>query len=264
MSRIQTTFTNLANNKRKALIPFITAGDPHPDMTVNLLHALVDSGADMIELGIPFSDPMADGPVIQRASERALANNVGINKTINLVKDFRKDNEHTPIILMGYANPIEAIGLTNFVGAIKEAGVDGVITVDYPPEESKEFVSLLLKNDIDSIFLLSPTTEDERIKLIISQATGFIYYVSLKGVTGSANIDMEQVSERVNNVRQFTNLPVAVGFGVKDAKTAKEVAAIADAVVIGSRIVLEIEQSNKDDLIGNIKKLMREMKDAIE
>jgi len=191
MSRIQTTFTNLANNKRKALIPFITAGDPHPDMTVNLLHALVDSGADMIELGIPFSDPMADGPVIQRASERALANNVGINKTIDLVKDFRKDNEHTPIILMGYANPIEAIGLTNFVGAIKEAGVDGVITVDYPPEESKEFVSLLLKNDIDSIFLLSPTTEDERIKLIISQATGFIYYVSLKGVTGSANIDME-------------------------------------------------------------------------
>ena len=147
MSRIQTTFTNLANNKRKALIPFITAGDPHPDMTVNLLHALVDSGADMIELGIPFSDPMADGPVIQRASERALANNVGINKTIDLVKDFRKDNEHTPIILMGYANPIEAIGLTNFVGAIKEAGVDGVITVDYPPEESKEFVSLLLKND---------------------------------------------------------------------------------------------------------------------
>ena len=264
MSRIQTTFTNLANNKRKALIPFITAGDPHPDMTVNLLHALVDSGADMIELGIPFSDPMADGPVIQIASERALANNVGINKTIDLVKDFRKDNEHTPIILMGYANPIEAIGLTNFVGAIKEAGVDGVITVDYPPEESKEFVSLLLKNDIDSIFLLSPTTEDERIKLIISQATGFIYYVSLKGVTGSANIDMEQVSERVNNVRQFTNLPVAVGFGVKDAKTAKEVAAIADAVVIGSRIVLEIEQSNKDDLIGNIKKLMREMKDAIE
>ena len=264
MSRIQTTFTNLANNKRKALIPFITAGDPHPDMTVNLLHALVDSGADMIELGIPFSDPMADGPVIQRASERALANNVGINKTIDLVKDFRKDNEHTPIILMGYANPIEAIGLTNFVGAIKEAGVDGVITVDYPPEESKEFVSLLLKNDIDSIFLLSPTTEDERIKLIISQATGFIYYVSLKGVTGSANIDMEQVSKRVNNVRQFTNLPVAVGFGVKGAKTAKEVAAIADAVVIGSRIVLEIEQSNKDDLIGNIKKLMREMKDAIE
>ena len=264
MSRIQTTFTNLANNKRKALIPFITAGDPHPDMTVNLLHALVDSGADMIELGIPFSDPMADGPVIQRASERALANNVGINKTIDLVKDFRKDNEHTPIILIGYANPIEAIGLTNFVGAIKEAGVDGVITVDYPPEESKEFVSLLLKNDIDSIFLLSPTTEDERIKLIISQATGFIYYVSLKGVTGSANIDMEQVSERVNNVRQFTNLPVAVGFGVKDEKTAKEVAAIADAVVIGSRIVLEIEQSNKDDLIGNIKKLMREMKDAIE
>ena len=264
MSRIQTTFTNLANNKRKALIPFITAGDPHPDMTVNLLHALVDSGADMIELGIPFSDPMADGPVIQRASERALANNVGINKTIDLVKDFRKDNEHTPIILMGYANPIEAIGLTNFVGAIKEAGVDGVITVDYPPEESKEFVSLLLKNDIDSIFLLSPTTEDERIKLIISQATGFIYYVSLKGVTGSANIDMEKVSKRVNNVRQFTNLPVAVGFGVKDAKTAKEVAAIADAVVIGSRIVLEIEQSNKDDLIGNIKKLMREMKDAIE
>ena len=264
MSRIKTTFKGLAEDKRTALIPFITAGDPHPDMTVKLLHALVESGADMIELGIPFSDPMADGPVIQRASERALANNVGINKTINLVKEFRKDNTHTPIILMGYANPIEAIGLINFVDSIKKAGVDGVITVDYPPEESKEFVSLLLENDIDSVFLLSPTTEDGRIQLIIDQATGFIYYVSLKGVTGSANIDIEQVNERVNNVRKFTKLPVGVGFGVRDAKTAKEVAAIADAVVIGSRIVLEIEQSNKDTLIDNIKKLMREMKNAIE
>ena len=249
---------------KAALIPYVTAGDSHPGLTVPLMHSMVKAGADAIELGVPFSDPMADGPVIQRASERALANNVGINKTINLVKDFRKDNTHTPIILMGYANPIEAIGLINFVDSIKKAGVDGVITVDYPPEESKEFVSLLLENDIDSVFLLSPTTEDDRIQLIVDQATGFIYYVSLKGVTGSANIDIERVTERVNNVRKFTKLPVGVGFGVRDAKTAKEVAAIADAVVIGSRIVLEIEQSNKDTLIDNIKKLMREMKDAIE
>ena len=263
MSKIQSTFAQLKSENKKALIPFITAGDPHPDMTVSMLHALVDYGADMIELGIPFSDPMADGPVIQRASERALANNVGIKKTIKLVKQFRENNTKTPIILMGYANPIEAIGIDNFVNLIKDADVDGVVTVDYPPEESKEFVSLLRKNDIDSIFLISPTTEDTRIKLITSQASGFLYYVSLKGVTGSSNIDIMQVAERVMNIKKYSDLPVAVGFGVRDSETAKQVALISDAVVIGSRIVLEVESSSKENILVNIKKLMDEIKKAI-
>ena len=263
MSKIQTTFLRLKSENKKALIPFITAGDPHPDMTVQMLHTLVESGADMIEVGIPFSDPMADGPVIQRASERALANNTGITKTIQLVKEFRKKDNNTPIILMGYANPIEAIGIENFVGLIKEADVDGVITVDYPPEESKDFVALLKKQDIDSIFLLSPTTEDSRIKLITEQATGFLYYVSLKGVTGSANIDINQVSERVNNIKKYSDLPIAVGFGARDAETAKQVALISDAVVIGSRIINEVENSNQEDLLTNIRSLVSEIKRAI-
>ena len=263
MSKIKTTFLRLKSENKKALIPFITAGDPHPDMTAQMLHALVESGADMIEVGIPFSDPMADGPVIQRASERALANNVGIKKTIQLVKEFRKKDTNTPIILMGYANPIEAIGIENFVDLIKEADVDGVITVDYPPEESKDFVALLKKRDIDSIFLLSPTTEDSRIKLITEQATGFLYYVSLKGVTGSANININQVAERVNNIREFSSLPIAVGFGVRDAETAKQVSLISDAVVIGSRIINEVENSKQEDLLGNIRGLMNKINSAI-
>ena len=217
----------------------------------------------MIELGIPFSDPMADGPVIQRASERALKNNVGITTTIKLAAEFRKNNKTTPLILMGYANPIEAIGIDNFVSLIKDADIDGVITVDYPPEESDQFVKKLKKNDIDSIFLVSPTTDDKRIELIVNQATGFLYYVSLKGVTGSANIDIKQVTQKVKNIKNFTELPVGVGFGVRDAKTAKEVAAISDAVVIGSRIVKEIEDANDGDLINNIRDLMVEMKNSI-
>jgi len=263
MSKIKTTFLRLKSENKKALIPFITAGDPHPDITVQILHTLVKSGADMIEVGIPFSDPMADGPVIQRASERALANNVGIKKTIQLVKDFRKKDTNTPIILMGYANPIEAIGIEHFVKLIKEADVDGVITVDYPPEESKDFVALLKKQDIDSIFLLSPTTEDKRINLITEQATGFLYYVSLKGVTGSANIDINQVSERVKNIKKYSDLPIAVGFGVKDAEIAKQVALISDAVVIGSRIINEVENSSQEDLLENIRNLMSEIKSNI-
>ena len=263
MSKIKSVFDSLDKKQSKALIPFITAGDPDPEMTIEILHTLVDAGADMIELGIPFTDPMADGPVIQRASERAIANNVGIKKTIEIVKEFRQKNKHTPIILMGYANPMEAIGIVLFIQLIHEAHVDGVITVDYPPEEAKSFVEKLKEKNIDTIFLLSPTTEDKRIKLIIEQATGFIYYVSLKGVTGSANIDIDQVTERVRNIKRYTKLPIGVGFGVRDAKTAKEVALISDAVVIGSRIVQEIENSSRADLISNIKKLMTEMKQAI-
>jgi len=263
MSRIQATFKSLKNKKEKALIPFFTAGDPHPDKTVEIMHALVESGADMIELGIPFSDPMADGPIIQRASERALKNNVGITTTIKLAAEFRRNNKITPLILMGYANPIEAIGIDNFISLIKDADIDGVVTVDYPPEESEQFVRRLKENNIDSIFLIAPTTNDNRIKLIINQATGFLYYVSLKGVTGSVNINIKQVAQKVQNIKEFTTLPIGVGFGVRDAKTAKEVSLISDAVVIGSRIVQEIEDSNGVDLINNIKNLMVEMKNSI-
>ena len=264
MSRIQNYFKLLKKSNKKALIPFITAGDPHPSETVKLMNALVSSGADMIELGIPFSDPMADGPVIQRASERALSNGVGITATIKLVAEFRKENKDTPIILMGYANPIEAIGVDNFIDLIKDADIDGVITVDYPPEESSVFVSKLRKVDIDSIFLLSPTTDDDRIKLIVDQASGFLYYVSLKGVTGSSNIDIQQVADKVNNIQKHTNLPIAVGFGVRDAKTANEVASVSDAVVIGSRIVNEIENADSETLITKVNSLMTEIKSAID
>ena len=264
MSKITITFEKLKELNKKALIPFITAGDPCPTETVALMNTLVENGADMIELGIPFSDPMADGPVIQRASERALKNKVGIKDTIKLAKDFRETNKNTPLILMGYANPIEAIGVGNFIKLIKDAQIDGVITVDYPPEESKEFVKKLNKEKIDSIFLLSPTTEDDRIKLIAEQASGFLYYVSLKGVTGAANIDIKQVSEKVKNIQKYSDLPVAVGFGVRDPETAKSVSEISDAVVIGSRIVNEIDGSKKNEVISNVKKLMHSIRNAID
>ncbi len=263
MSRITNTFKTLKEKNKKALIPYITAGDPHPDLTVSMMHALVDSGADMIELGIPFSDPMADGPTIQRASERALAHHVGLSHVFKMVKTFREYDDKTPIILMGYANPIEAIGAKTFVERAKTSDVDGIITVDYPPEECVEFTKLLKEKNIDSIFLLSPTSELDRVKLIIEQASGFLYYVSLKGVTGAANIDIEQVKSKVGMIRELTDLPIGVGFGVKDAATAKEVAKISDAVVVGSRMVQEIESSNKENLIQNISKLMKELREAV-
>jgi len=264
MSRIQSVFSALKTNHKKALIPYITAGDPHPKHTVALLHALVKNGADMIELGVPFSDPMADGPVIQRASERALVHKVGLRKVLEMVKEFRANDTKTPIILMGYANPIEAMGADVFAAAAKAADVDGVLTVDYPPEECTEFINALKANGIDSIFLLSPTTEPARIDLIVNQATGFLYYVSLKGVTGAANLDIEEVKTKIKDIRTKTNLPIGVGFGVKDSATAKSVAGFADAVVVGSRMVLTIEQSNEETLILNAGKLMQELRAAID
>jgi tryptophan synthase alpha chain len=206
---------------------------------------------------------MADGPTIQRASERALAHHVGLSHVFNMVKTFREKNTQTPIILMGYANPIEAIGAETFVERAKVSDVDGIITVDYPPEECTQFTKLLKEKNIDSIFLLSPTSELDRVKLIIEQASGFLYYVSLKGVTGAANIDIEQVKSKVSMIRELTDLPIGVGFGVKDAATAKEVAKISDAVVVGSRMIQEIENSNKDNLIQNISKLMKELREAV-
>ena len=264
MSRIQTVFAHLKATNKKALIPYITAGDPHPKHTVNLLHTLVKTGADMIEMGIPFSDPMADGPVIQRASERALVHKVGLSTVLAMVAEFRLKDAVTPIILMGYANPIEAMGVDSFTKAAKAAGVDGVLTVDYPPEECKEFIAALKAHDMDSIFLLSPTSDSARVDLIVNQATGFLYYVSLKGVTGAANLDVEQVKARVAEIRTKTSLPIGVGFGVKDSATAKNVAAFADAVVVGSRMVQTIEQSTEDNLMANVSQLMTELRQAID
>jgi tryptophan synthase alpha chain len=264
MSRIQATFATLKANNKTALIPYITAGDPHPKFTVELMHAMVASGADIIELGVPFSDPMADGPVIQRASERALVHKVGLRTVLGLVKEFRLTNDHTPVVLMGYANPIEAMGTAVFAQSAKESGVDGVLTVDYPPEECDGFIAELNHHDIDSIFLLSPTTEEKRIDLVVKQATGFLYYVSLKGVTGAANLDVDEVKARVAHIRKQTNLPVGVGFGVKDAATAKAVAAFADAVVVGSRTVLTIEQSTEETLVANVSALIQALRLAID
>lgn len=264
MSRIKTVFSELKAAHKKALIPYITAGDPHHDVTVALMHAMVQSGADMIELGVPFSDPMADGPVIQRASERALVHKVSLRKVLAMVQTFRETDQKTPIILMGYANPIEAMGTETFTELAKNAGVDGVLTVDYPPEECEKFNQLLAKAEIDSIFLLSPTTEPARTDLIVKQATGFLYYVSLKGVTGAANLDITEVTKRVAEIRHNTDLPIGVGFGVKDAETAKQVAKIADAVVVGSRTVLTIEQSKPSNVIENIQALMTELRQAID
>lgn len=264
MSRIQTVFTALKVNHKKALIPYITAGDPHPKHTVNLMHTLVKTGADMIELGIPFSDPMADGPVIQRASERALVHKIGLKKVLSMVAEFRQTDTKTPVILMGYANPIEAMGIQKFIQAAKVSGVDGVLTVDYPPEECKDFIAALQANGMDSIFLLSPTSDAARVDLIVNQASGFLYYVSLKGVTGAANLDIAQVKARVAEIRQKTSLPIGVGFGVKDAATAKSIAAFSDAVVVGSRLVVAIEQSSEDNLLSNVSQLMQELRTAID
>lgn len=241
MSRIENAFAKLRQQERKALIPFITAGDPDPASCVPLMHALVAGGADIIELGVPFSDPMADGPVIQRASERALKHGVSLRDVIGWVAEFRKTNSETPVVLMGYANPIEAMGSDNFVKAAKAAGADGVVVVDYPPEEAAQLVAMLDTAGLDTIFLLSPTTSDARLKQVAQLGRGYLYYVSLKGVTGAANIDVADVAQRLARIRSHTRLPVGVGFGIRDGETARNIAQVADAVVIGSRLVQEME-----------------------
>ena len=240
MSRITAIFEKLRLARRAALIPFVTAGDPSPRQTVPVMHALVKGGADVIELGMPFSDPMADGPVIQRSSERALRHGVGVREVLASVAEFRRDDAATPVVLMGYANPIERMGLVAFVAAARAAGVDGVLIVDYPPEESADWLAALEGSGIDPIFLLSPTSSDARIELVSRVACGYIYYVSLKGVTGAANIDTLDVEAMIARIRARTGIPVGVGFGIRDGATARRVARIADAVVIGSRIVQEM------------------------
>ena len=264
MSLIASTFKQLSDNRRKALIPFITAGDPDIETTLTLMNTLVENGADIIELGVPFSDPMADGPTIQRASERALGNGTSLFDVMALVKKFRANNDVTPVVLMGYANPIESMGVKNFVSKSKEAGVDGVLVVDYPPEESEELTNELRKNEIDSIFLLAPTSLESRIKAVGALASGYVYYVSLKGVTGSANIDLEDVTKRVNLIKKHVAIPVGVGFGIRDGETARAVADLSDAVVIGSRLVEHIESSNSKDVVTNVENFIRSVRVALD
>jgi tryptophan synthase alpha chain len=246
VSRLAATFEQLAKAGRKALIPFVSAGDPRPDFTLPLMHAMVEAGADIIELGVPFSDPMADGPVIQRASERALEHKMSLRRTLTIAAEFRRTNQHTPVVLMGYVNPIEAMGYEDFANAAQRAEIDGVLTVDLPPEEADECVALLKARDIDPIFLLAPNSSDDRVRKMDAAGSGYIYYVSLKGVTGAGHLDVSDVETKLNQIKKNTHLPVAIGFGVKDAQTAKNVANLGDGVVIGSALISKIE-ANLDD-----------------
>jgi tryptophan synthase alpha chain len=264
MSRIAQRFEALRKSGRKALIPYITAGDPHPSLTVALMRALVEGGADILELGVPFSDPMADGPVIQRSGERALKHGVGLADVLKLVAEFRKADTATPIVLMGYANPIEALGIDRFFREAKAAGIDGVIVVDYPPEECTEFAQRAKEQGIDPIFLLAPTSTDQRIHDVARCGSGYLYYVSLRGVTGAANIDLAEISSRIPKIRAATRLPIGVGFGIRDAESARRVAQAADAVVIGSRIIQEIEAGAPEQAVARVKAFLRPIREALD
>jgi tryptophan synthase alpha chain len=266
MSRIEACFNALKNNNKKALIPFITAGDPSLNLTVELMHVLVDAGADIIELGVPFSDPMADGPVIQRASERALHNGTNTDDVFNIVKEFRGKNESTPVILMGYMNPIEVMGYEQFVEKAAGVGVDGLIIVDLPPEEAAELSAVLKPHGIDQIFLISPTTRGERLNRICEVASGFLYYVSLKGVTGSNQLDVKAVGDKLDEIRSKTSLPLGVGFGIKDAKIAQAVGTISDAVVVGSALVERIAEhgENSNKLKAEVSSFISSLRTALD
>jgi tryptophan synthase alpha chain len=264
MSRIQGRFEALAKAKRKALIPYITAGDPSPQLALPLLHALVEGGADIIELGVPFSDPMADGPVIQRSGERALKHGVGLKDVLGMVREFRGRDRATPLVLMGYANPIEAMGTRAFLESGRNAGVDGVIVVDYPPEECREFAAMAKEAGIDPIFLLSPTSTDKRIHEVAGCGSGYLYYVSLCGVTGARHLDLSDVAARIPKIRAATRLPIGVGFGIRDAESARRVAESADAVVIGSRLIQEIEAGAPADAPARVKRFLRPIRQALD
>ncbi|MDX9943796.1 MAG: tryptophan synthase subunit alpha [Azonexus sp.] len=264
MSRIQKAFDRLNAEGRKALIPFITAGDPDAAMTLPLMHALVEAGADVIELGVPFSDPMADGPTIQRASERALAKGMSLRKVLQLVSAFRTEDDRTPVVLMGYANPIEAMGLERFAEKAAQSGVDGVLVVDYPPEEAEKFGAAMKANGMDPIFLIAPTSTAERIAQVATIASGYVYYVSLAGVTGSGALNVDAVAQKLPAIREKTGLPVGVGFGIRDAATAARIAAFADAVVVGSRIIEEIEKSTAETACANVKALVADIRRGVD
>jgi tryptophan synthase alpha chain len=264
MSRIAATFESLKKQGRKALIPFITAGDPEPALAVPLMHALVKGGADVIELGVPFSDPMADGPVIQRSSERALRHGVSLKDVLGYIAEFRESDRSTPVVAFGYANPIESMGMEPFADAAQAAGADGALVVDYPPEEARSLVDVLDARGLDTIFLLSPTTTDERLKQIAALGRGYLYYVSLTGVTGASHIDLDHVAVRLKHVRAFTRLPVGVGFGIRDAATARAVAALSDAVVIGSALVQEIERAPRDAVTARVEQFLVPIREALD
>ena len=242
MSRIAERFQSLKARGRKALIPYITAGDPAPGVTVSFMHAMVESGADLIELGVPFSDPMADGPVIQGACERALIHHTSLRDVLAMVAEFRQQDSETPVILMGYLNPVEVMGYEVFAEQARISGVDGVLTVDMPPEEAHDLVACLRKEALDMIFLLAPTSNAARIAKVAGLASGFIYYVSLKGVTGARKLDVASVEESVGRIKGITDIPVGVGFGISDAASAAAVARVADAVVVGSVLVNKIAE----------------------
>ena len=268
MSRIQHTLAALKARGRKALIPYIVTGDPFADTTPQIMQALADGGADIIELGVPFSDPMADGPVIQKAGERALARGVGLTQVLAAVAAFRTVNPHTPVVLMGYANPIERFdqrhGDGGFIAAAVAAGIDGVLVVDYPPEECERFAAQLKSVGLDMIFLLAPTSAEERMKQVGRIASGYVYYVSLTGVTGAGHLDTAAVAAMIPRIRAHVNVPVGVGFGIRDAATARAVAAVSDAVVIGSRLVQLLESQTRENAAGVAKAFMLEIRSALD
>lgn len=266
MSRIKDRFNQLKQQGRKALIPYLTAGDPNPDFTVPLMHAMVEAGADILELGVPFSDPMAEGPVIQHAMERALLHHVGLHGVIEMVAAFRQQDTTTPVLLMGYLNPVEVMGYEKFVIQATEAGVDGVLLVDLPPEEAEDLQKFARPRDLDVVFLVAPTTTDARIQAIADASSGFVYYVSLKGVTGAGHLDAAGVSERVAKIKSVTQLPVGVGFGIKDGDSAKRIAAVADAVVVGSALVRQVEANipSLDNARAAVMALIADMRRAMD
>jgi tryptophan synthase alpha chain len=268
VSRIATTFEKLARAQRKALIPYITAGFPFADITPELMHAMVEAGSDVIELGVPFSDPMADGPVIQKAGEQALALGIGMTQVLAMVSSFRKQDQTTPVVLMGYANPVERYNLKHgkdsFVRDAAAAGVDGVLIVDYPPEECEDFAARLRASNLDLIFLLAPTSTDQRMQQVARVASGYVYYVSLKGVTGAGHLDTDAVEKMLPRIRAHVQVPVGVGFGIRDAATAKAVGKSADAVIIGTRIIQLLEGQPREQGIAAVAEFLRGIRSALD
>ena len=264
MSRIASTFDALKRDKRKALIPYICAGDPFAESTTEVMLSMAEAGADVIELGVPFSDPMADGPVIQKASERALARGIGLSQVLAYVRAFREKNSGTPVVLMGYANPIERYGIERFITDAKAAGVDGVLVVDYPPEEAEAFATPLKAAGLDPIFLLAPTSTDERMAAVGRIASGYVYYVSLKGVTGAGHLDTAAVAAMLPRIRAQVSVPIGVGFGIRDAASAQAVAQVADAVVIGSSLVQLLEAQKRDTVAPAAAAFIAEIRAALD
>jgi len=262
-NRIDTCLEELRSSGRKALIPYVVAGDPCMATTLSIMHAMVSEGADIIELGVPFSDPMAEGPVIQQGHERALAAGASLKAVLQLVADFRNDNQRTPVVLMGYANPVERMGYSAFAEQAANVGVDGLLTVDLPPEECGALNSELKSRNLKTIFLIAPTTSDARMKQIVEQASGYIYYVSLKGVTGAASLDVSGVNDRLHQIRNICKLPLCVGFGIKDGVTARSVSSGADGVVVGS-VLVDAVAKNQSAPIEAIGAIIKDIRNAID